>query len=212
MTLEEYIVKYKKLGKREKTKCFNELNVAERKAFLNILSDENRKAFIDTIRQQAIADFWTHERELIQQGKSTRNWTPQQIEDIMHISEKSGKVLTDGTVAYDVTGKAYYGHHMLNVADHLEYAGDYRNIQALDYKEHYEGAHKNHQTAVPTDGYYDFDTGKTEPVIIPEWIPDSENFKINYGQICLMCCTSRKNVYNVIWANSWKREDAKLEV
>lgn len=51
----------------------------------------------------------------------------------------------DGRPVVDIQGKSsYYGHHMLNVAEYPEHAGDYRNIQALDYNEHYFGAQFAH--------------------------------------------------------------------
>lgn len=141
---------------KEMTAAFNELEVEDRKKLLASLADDVRSEFIEKIRKQAVADFWTEERRLIKEGKCTRDWTPEQIEEIMHISEKTGKESVNGAVAYDINGKAYYGHHMLDVSTHLEFAGDWRNIQALDHDEHYKGAHAK-GTQVPTEGYYDIE-------------------------------------------------------
>ena len=78
MSLDEYIKNYKKLNIKNRTKYFNELTVNEGKVFLGELSESEKTVFIKVIRKQAVADFWTHERELIEQGQSTRDWTPEQ--------------------------------------------------------------------------------------------------------------------------------------
>ena len=163
MTIEEYFQNYDKWSVKKQVELFNALDVKERKSFLALLSDGEYSTFIDRIRKQAVADFWTHEQELIKNGQSTRDWTPEQIEDILHISEKTGKMSINGDVTYDIDGESYYGHHMLNVAEHPEYAGDWRNIQALNHQEHYAGAHGGNTTN-PTNGFYDVETGKTEEI------------------------------------------------
>ncbi len=77
------------------TAFFNELQVDERKVFLKYLDGTAYKDFIKKIRQQAVKDFWWHEREAILNGECTRDWTPEQIERIMNISETSGKMSTN---------------------------------------------------------------------------------------------------------------------
>ena len=88
MTLAEYRAKYTKLPNKEKTALFNEFSIENRKRFLKMLPEEQRKDFIDNIRKQAVKDFWTHEQALIKEGKCTRDWTPEQVEEGLHISEK----------------------------------------------------------------------------------------------------------------------------
>ncbi len=167
---------------KERTAAFNEFTLSERTAFLDMLSDAERKKFISDIRQQAVKDFWFHEREAILNGESTRDWTPEQIESIMNISESSGNMSVNAGKAIQVDSsgmpivdgagnKAYYGHHMVDVSTHPEYAGDWRNIQALDYEEHYNGAHPNHDTKTPTVGYYDVTAKETVPFDV-----DSKDF------------------------------------
>jgi len=141
---------------KEMTAAFNKLNVEKRKELLNSLTDSERSEFIEKIRKQAVADFWTEERRLIKEGKCTRDWTPEQIEDIMNITEVKCVESVNGALTYDVNGEAYYGHHMLDVSTHPEFAGEWKIIQALDKKEHYEGAHNNN-TKEPTKGYYDIE-------------------------------------------------------
>ena len=53
---------------------------------------------------KAICKAWNAEQQLVQEGKCTRDWTPEQQKDIL----EKGK-------AYDENGKAFEGHHMLNV-------------------------------------------------------------------------------------------------
>ena len=139
---------------KEKTAEFNALSINDRIKYLDSLCEADRAKFIEGIRTQAVKDFWTHEQSLLREGKSTRNWTPEQIEQIMNISDKTGISSINGDKAIDLNGKSYFGHHMLNVAEHPEYAGDWRNIEALDYDEHYNGAH-NGNTKTPTESYYD---------------------------------------------------------
>lgn len=118
-----------------KTNAYNELSVADRLEVLDYLSNAEN-ALVDKVRGEAVRKFWTHEQELLKNVQCTREWTPDQIEEIMNISEITGRASINGDVPHDINGKSYYGHHMMNVADHPEYAGDWRNIQALDYNEH----------------------------------------------------------------------------
>lgn len=90
MTWEEYVLQYDKISVKEMTQIFNELSVKERLDFLDVLPDSEKKKFIKDIRTQAVKDFWFHERQAIMNGECTRDWTPEQIEKIMNISEKSG--------------------------------------------------------------------------------------------------------------------------
>ena len=88
MNIFEYKQQYKNFPKKEMTRCFNEFPIQDRKDFLDLLSKKDRKKFIKEIREQAVKDFWTHEQALIKEGKCTRDWTPEQVEDVLHISEK----------------------------------------------------------------------------------------------------------------------------
>ena len=156
-----------KMSQKDMTNAFNKLTINDRLKLLNSLESAEKEKFINNLRKQAVADFWTHEKELIKQGLCTRDWTPEQIEAIMNISEKTGVESINGHVAYDINGKAYYGHHMISVEEHPEYAGDWRNVQALDYTEHYEGAHDHHKTQISAKGFYNVETGETKIIAIP---------------------------------------------
>ncbi|WP_303825906.1 hypothetical protein [Ruminococcus flavefaciens] len=127
---------------RQITDHFNSLSVNERKSYIDFLyslpEGENKvTSLTDILRNQAVDDFWFNERIAIIDGKSTYNWTPEQIEDIMNIDPKTGKMKSAAGRAkwIDADGnlKSYYGHHMLNVDKYPEYAGDWRNIEGLDY-------------------------------------------------------------------------------
>ena len=150
---------------KEMTDEFNALSIEERKSYLNSMTEADRYDFIKKIRRQAVIDFWSHERELIKQGLGTREWTPEQMEAILNVGDSGNEGLNagaafqldaEGNLVFNQKGNevVYYGHHMLNVNDYPEYAGDYRNIQALDTYEHYTGAH-NGDTTSPTNWYYD---------------------------------------------------------
>ena len=144
MTLKEFDKVYKsKKSFKEKTRCFNELSVNERKVFLDGLNEGKKQDFISKIRTQAVKDFWTHEQALIKNGECTRDWMPDQTEEILNISEETSMYGKVGGVTFDAEGQMYYGHHMANVIDYPEYAGDWRLIQALTRFEHYYGAYEN---------------------------------------------------------------------
>lgn len=99
---------------------------------------------------RAIAEAWEKERQLVREGKGTRDWTRDEQEDIL----ATGK-------AHDANGKAFEGHHMQSVSNKPEYQGEAGNIQFLSRDEHlaaHEGSYQN-----PTNGYYDYKNGKTIP-------------------------------------------------
>lgn len=93
---------------------------------------------------KAIRLKWEIEQKLVQEGKGTRDWTPDQQRDILDPSK--GK-------AYDDEGFAFQGQHMKSVEAYPEYQGDPDNIQFLTRIEHLEahdGSWKN-----STNWYYD---------------------------------------------------------
>lgn len=105
---------------------------------------------------KAICEAWNAEQQLVQEGKGTRDWTPEQQKAI---HEK---------------GKAFEGHHMLNVEKFPEHQGNRQNIEFLSRPEHlqaHDGNYQNH-----TCGYFDYITGETrffengnlEPCIVIE--------------------------------------------
>ena len=91
---------------------------------------------------KAIAEAWKRERQLVINGKGTRDWTQKQQNDIV----EKGK-------AYDDDGKAFEGHHMKNVANYPTLQGNPNNIQFLTRTEHLEAHGGSYQN--PTNGYYD---------------------------------------------------------
>lgn len=94
---------------------------------------------------RAIRKAWARERELVLAGKGSRNWTPEQREQL----------ITKGKV-YDADGKAFIGQHMKSVSGFPDNQGDADNIQLLSQEEHLE-AHKGNWHNV-TNWYYDPDT------------------------------------------------------
>ena len=109
------------------------------------------KAQVERERSRAIKKSLKKEAELIQQGLGTREWTPEQQQDIL-----------DGYRPKDANGVSYEGHHMANVADRPEHAGNPDNIQWLTQDEHINGAHQGN-THTPTNGYYNPETGVMTP-------------------------------------------------
>ena len=90
---------------------------------------------------KAILAAWNNEQALVQEGKGTREWSPQQQRDIL----EKGK-------AYDDDGYAFQGHHMKSAEKNPEYQGDPLNIQFLTRSEHLDAHCGNWQT--PTNWFY----------------------------------------------------------
>lgn len=98
-----------------------------------------KSSFVE--RNKAVREAWNKELELVQEGKGTREWTPEQQKDIL----EKGR-------AYDENGKAFEGQHMKSAEMYLEYQGEPRNIQFLTRTEHLEAHDGNWQN--PTNWYY----------------------------------------------------------
>lgn len=90
---------------------------------------------------KAILAAWNKEQELVQEGKGTREWTPEQQRDIL----EKGK-------AYDEDGVAFQGQHMKSAEMYPEYQGDPGNIQFLTRAEHLEAHNGNWRN--PTNWYF----------------------------------------------------------
>ena len=90
---------------------------------------------------KAILVAWNKEQELVQKGKGTREWTPQQQQDIL-----------DKGQAYDEDGVAFQGQHMKSAEMYPEYQGDPGNIQFLTRAEHLEAHNGNWRN--PTNWYF----------------------------------------------------------
>lgn len=98
-------------------------------------------------RNKAIRLAWEKERQLVREGKGTRDWTKEQQKDIL--DPDKGK-------AYDENGRAFEGQHMKSAAEYPEYQGDPDNIQFLTREEHRE-AHKG-SWHNPTNWFYNPET------------------------------------------------------
>lgn len=102
---------------------------------------QEEKKTLNKERQKAVREAWKNEKNLVQQGKGTRNWSESQQKELC----------TRGAV------KGYDGHHMKSVSKYPRYAGNPKNIQFLTEKEHYNAHGGNFKK--PTNGYYDPKTG-----------------------------------------------------
>ena len=98
-------------------------------------------------RNKAIRLAWERERELVLQGKGTRDWSLDQQKDIL--DPDKGK-------AYDENGRAFEGQHMKSAAEYPEYQGNPSNIQFLTREEHL-AAHKG-SWQNSTNWYYNPET------------------------------------------------------
>ena len=145
LTSEQKIDVMDSLGAKGKVLLYNAVDITERKKFLELLTESAKDAFIEEIRAQAVTDFWSEEKILIRQGKGTYNWTVKEQEYILHNNN------------HTIDGITYEGHHMYSVKTYPEYAGDWRNIQALNYTEHQSefGAHNGNTKVNQTKAYFD---------------------------------------------------------
>lgn len=95
-------------------------------------------------RQSAINAAWEQERQLVMQGRGTRDWTVSQQEELLRTGRVSG----------------FDGSHMLDASSNPSVANNPDNIQFLTYEEHIYGAHGDN-THNPTTGWFDTSTGET---------------------------------------------------
>jgi hypothetical protein len=104
---------------------------------LSELSTE-QKMQVEKDRRRAIKEALSKERELVEQGTGTRQWTKAQQEEILA-----------GNRPRDENGVALEGHHKACVSEYPQHAGNPDNIQWLTEDEHLNGAH-NGNTHAPT--------------------------------------------------------------
>lgn len=146
------------MTRKELTDAFNSLSIEERKQFLQTLSQTEYKKFIKDLGDQAVQDYWDNERELVKQGKGTRNWTVEQQNAILN-KDSNGIELKHAGTPKGMDGVAFQGQHMYAVDAYPEYAGDYKNIQALHGSAFVSGTEHNlayaGNASNQTHGFYD---------------------------------------------------------
>ncbi len=107
--------------------------------------------------QRAVAAAWKRERQLVLEGKGTRDWTEEQQLDIIELGK-----------AFDADGIAFEGQHMKSAEAYPDFQGEPDNIQLLSKSEHLE-AHKG-DFRNPTNWYFNpttleyFDFGAGAPI------------------------------------------------
>ncbi len=98
----------------------------------------------NTARRAAVSKAWANERNLVKEGKGTRDWTRSQQAEIL----ATGKC------------KGYEGNHKFSVKQNPSLAGDEKNIQFLTRSEHLKAHNGNFKN--DPKGRYNPDTGKVE--------------------------------------------------
>lgn len=90
-------------------------------------------------RDKGVSDFWNKEKARLLLGKKgTRNWTPEQIDDILH--DRRPKF----------NGKVIQGHHTFSASKHPQLANLGEIIYPATYKEHLYGWHGgNYRKSLP---------------------------------------------------------------
>ena len=89
-----------------------------------------------SLREEAKRSAWRQERELVRAGGGTRNWSPEEVREL----------LEDGSI------KSYEAQHRRNAAAHPEQAGLADNIEFLSVDEHKALHRANGGYRAPTDG------------------------------------------------------------
>ena len=85
---------------------------------------------IKNARQRAVRNAWKQEKEMVEmKGYGTRNWMKSEMREL----KETGKV------------KGYQGHHINNVKDHPEMAGNPNNVEFLNKTEHLESHGGNYR-------------------------------------------------------------------
>lgn len=115
-----------------------------------------KSSFVE--RNRAVRKAWIKEQELVQGGKGTREWTPEQQKDIL----EKGR-------AYDENRKAFEGQHMKSAEMYPEYQGDPGNIQFLTRVEHLEAHDGNWRN--PTNWFFNPITKKKTDFGDEKYIP-----------------------------------------
>lgn len=104
-------------------------------------------------------EFWDNERNLVKEGKGTRDWTPEQQEQIMNL-KSNGEERKHAGVPKDENGNAYEAHHMKSAEANPEHQGNGKNIQALTREEHQAAHGGNFRNS--TNGEYNPKTSETK--------------------------------------------------
>ena len=99
----------------------------------------------------AVRKAWRNERQLVSEGRGTRDWTQKQQRDILDPKIR---------VAFDENNEVYRGHHMQSVELFPQYQGDPENIQFLSKEEHLK-AHDG-SFRILTNWYYNPETKQKE--------------------------------------------------
>ena len=85
---------------------------------------------IKNARQRAVRNAWKQEKEMVEiTGQGTRRWTKSELKELV----ETGKV------------KGYQEHHINNVKDHPEMAGNPNNVEFLNKTEHLEAHGGNYR-------------------------------------------------------------------
>lgn len=119
---------------------------------LNDFKSQQQEKELANARRKAVEQAWKKEKEYIQNGKGTRDWSPEQQKEII----EKGKV------------RGFEGHHMRSVSSGISYdeqydiAVDKNNIQFLEKTKENNEHLKAHggNTRNRTNGYYDVKTDK----------------------------------------------------
>ncbi|MBQ8012264.1 MAG: hypothetical protein IJ265_11985 [Oscillospiraceae bacterium] len=156
LSLSEQEILFDSLEAKQKCALYNSISLQAREdycKYIELIPDaEGTKLdkFLTTIRGQAVADALVIEQNLLDGGMCTRDWSIEQIKEIYRFGKRGGLSSVAGTPhEFDYFGNPEYhitltktgeikvstnameGHHMLNVHDYPQFAGDGKNIQFL---------------------------------------------------------------------------------
>jgi len=114
----------------------------------------------DDATAEARQAFWDNERDLVREGKGTRDWTIEEQREIMNLNKRTGEECLHAGTPLDADGNKYVVHHMRSIKESPYEQGDIDNLQALTRDEH-KDAHFDGKYQIETNGYYDPESRKT---------------------------------------------------
>lgn len=128
LDLREHPSKYKQLSSKQIT-ALRKKKQARTMTQMEYKTYESNKR-LSARRNKGIAEFWNQEKNRIMNGApTTRNWTPQQMHDILHDRKPKQN------------GKTIQAHHTYSVSKYPHLANQGAVIYPVTFREHLYGWH-----------------------------------------------------------------------
>ena len=124
----EHIVKHKKFLSQKEMKIVKK-KIKDRTATMEEYKNYSMTLRFNANRNHAIKEFWRQERIRVMNNTPTREWTPEQIKDILAFKKPKFK------------GKTLHGHHAFSAHKYPHLAKFHQVIYPATFEEHFQGWH-----------------------------------------------------------------------